>query len=108
MTQTTVPTVDEILKRIAAPVATSLMTPLGLIGGEVLMYLEQHGATTLRRLIRELEWSAPLVMMAVGALVREGLVRAAQHDLEVIVEARTQPAMGQLRDGERAPEVWGG
>ena len=66
----------------------SLMTPLGLIGGEVLTDLETHGATSLRRLIRELEWPAPMVMMAVGALIREGLVRAVQHDLEVILHRR--------------------
>lgn len=64
----------------------SLMTPLGIAGGEILTYLEEHGATAMRRLIRELAWPAPVVMMAVGALIREGLVCATQHDLEVILE----------------------
>ncbi|MBI3088431.1 MAG: hypothetical protein HYY91_06105 [Candidatus Omnitrophica bacterium] len=66
----------------------SLMTELGVVGGEALTYLEARGATTLRQLIRELEWPAPMVMMAVGALVREGLVRAIRHELEVVVEVR--------------------
>ena len=70
----------------AGELSASLMTPLGVIEGEILTYLEQRGATALRRLIRELEWPAPLVMMAVGALVRDRLVRAARHDLEIIVE----------------------
>ena len=103
-----VPTAEEIVRRITTPEAPSLMTPLGLIEGEVLTYLETHGATTLRRLIRELEWSAPMVMMAIGALVREGLVRAIQHDLEVIVEAETSPSRLQAMRQERVPEVWGG
>ena len=68
------------------PVPPSLITTLGVIEGEALTYLEQHGATPLRRLVRELEWPAPMVMMGVGALVREGLVRATPHDLEVVVE----------------------
>jgi DNA-binding MarR family transcriptional regulator len=63
----------------------SLITPLGLVEGDVLTYLEEHGATSVRRLIRALDWPAPMVLMAVGALVRERLVRAVQHDLEVIV-----------------------
>ena len=64
----------------------SLMTTIGVVEGEVLTYLESHGPTSLRRLMRELDWASPLVIMAVGALVRQGLVRATQHDLEVILE----------------------
>ena len=65
----------------------SLMTPLGLISGDVLTYLEERGATAVRRIVRDLEWPAQMVTMAIGALIREGLVRAVQHDLEVIIEA---------------------
>ena len=65
---------------------TSLMTPLGLIAGEVLTYVEERGATAVRRLVRDLEWPAQMVTMAIGSLIREGLVRAVQHDLEVIIE----------------------
>jgi hypothetical protein len=64
----------------------SLMSPLGVVEGEVLMYLEEHGATTLRQLTRELAWPASMVMMAVGALVRESLARAVQHELEIVIE----------------------
>ena len=85
--------------------STSLMTPLGLIEGEVLTHVEGYGATALRRLIRELEWPATLVMMAVGALVREGLIRAVQHDLEIILQPVTAFPPGETRG---TPEVWGG
>ena len=71
---------------VAEPGSRSLVTSLGIIGGEVLLHLDVHGATPMRRLIRELEWPSPLVTMAIGALVREGLIRARQHELEVIVE----------------------
>ena len=77
-----------------------LMTSLGVVEGEVLTYLERHGATPLRRLVRELDWAAPLVTMAVGALVREGLASALQHELELIIAVRPKESP--------APEVWGG
>ena len=87
--------------------SSSLMTTLGFVEGEALTYLGTHGATTLRRLIRELEWSSQMVTMAVGALVRQGLARAKQHELEVIVEAVPEHARGIEVRGS-APEVWGG
>lgn len=64
----------------------SLVTQLGIIEGEVLTYLEQYGTTTLRQLIRDLEWPAPMITMAIGAAIRQGLVRAIRHDLEVVLE----------------------
>ena len=85
--------------------STSLMTPLGLIEGEVLTHVEVHGATALRRLIRELQWPATLVMMAVGALVRAGLVRAVQYDLEVILQPVTASPPAETRG---TPEGGGG
>jgi hypothetical protein len=63
----------------------SLMTPLGLVGGDILTYLENHGDTPLRRLTRELDWPSWMVMMGVGSLIREGLAQASRHDLEVVV-----------------------
>ena len=68
--------------------------------GEVLIYLEWHGATPVRRLTRELEWSAQLITMAMGALIRAGLVRAVQHELELIIAARPEEPP--------APAAWGG
>lgn len=92
----------------SGPSGIPLLMSLGLIEGEILTYLERHGATTLRRLIRELEWSAPMVMMAVGALVRERLIRATQHDLEVIVEPERAWAASPHPPRERATEAWEG
>lgn len=66
----------------------SLMTPIGIVEGDVLMYLEQHGRATLRMLNRELAWPSYLVVMGVGALIRSGLVRATQLGLEIILQPR--------------------
>lgn len=89
-TQTLLPMAEETR---SVPMAhmehRSLMTPLGVVEGDVLAYLDGHqGNSTLRRLYRELEWPAYMVMMAVGALIRSGLVRGIQRNLEVAVELR--------------------
>ena len=75
-------------ERTATPQGTSMMTLLGIVEGEVLTVLETGGATTLRGLVRALQWPAPVVMMAVGALIRQGLARGIQHELEVVIEPR--------------------
>lgn len=66
----------------------SLMTPLGVVEGEVLAYLEREEVSTLRRLNREIRQPAYMVMMAVGALIRAGLIRGIQHELDVVVKRR--------------------
>jgi DNA-binding MarR family transcriptional regulator len=73
----------------------AVVTLLGLVEGEVLTHLEEHGTTTLRGLIRALDWPAPMVTMGVGVLIRHGLVNGVQRDLEVVLEPR----------GERAHQV---
>ena len=96
MSEVLLPMVEEEWKKPPArPTHPSLMTPLGVVEGEVLTYLDRHGRSTLRRLNQELEWPAYLVMMAVGALIRAGLVRGIQHDLEVVVKLRKP--LGELR-----------
>ena len=92
---------------VAEQMSASLMTPLGVIEGEVLIYLEEHGATPMRRLTRELDWPASLVIMAVGALVRERLVRATQHELEVRVEIEQTWARPFRRTHKPAPKLYG-
>lgn len=85
-----------------------LMTTLGIISGEILTDLEQHGSSTIRRLMRELSWTAPLVTMAVGALIREGLIRASQHDLEIVIELRREWKIPINSNIQAAREAWGG
>lgn len=68
------------------PSAASLLAPLGIIEEAALAQLESSGPTSLRTLIRRLNWPSPYVIMAVGALVHEGLVRAQERELDIIVE----------------------
>ena len=49
--------------------------------------IERRGRTTLRRLTRELHWPSTLVMMAVGALIRQGLVRGSQGGVDTVLES---------------------
>ncbi len=84
-----------------------LMTTLGIVEGEILIYLERYGAATLRELTRTLDWPARLVTMAVGGLVRERLARAEEFDLEVVVEPVGKPT-ARITTEEPVPEVWGG
>lgn len=86
----------------------SLFTVLGIVSGEVLTLLEQQGMMSLRSLIRELPHPALLVTMAVGALVREGLVNAEQHELEVLLAPRREWQIPKEPVKTDAPEVWGG
>jgi len=91
MSEVLLPIVEEEWKKppLQNEQGSSIMTPLGIIEGEVLLWLETHGPATIRYLTRELEWPAAMVTMAVGALVRQGLARAARHDLEVVVAEPT-------------------
>jgi hypothetical protein len=72
------------------PTQTSVMTSLGLIGGEVLLYLETCGAASARQLVRTLEWPVDMVYMAIGALIRQGLIQVSQNKDEIFVEPTTQ------------------
>lgn len=92
MSETLLPIIEEEWKKPPADTAErkSLLTRVEVIEGEILTYLGQYGATPLRRLTRELEWPSTMILMAVGALTQEGLVRAVQHDLELMIE----PAYG--------------
>lgn len=62
----------------------SLMAWLGITEGEVLEFLEVHGPTSLYRLIQALDHPASTVIMAVGALIREGLIKGSEQRLEYV------------------------
>ena len=105
MSETLVPLIEQEWRK--PPLRSEempMMTAVGLIEGEVLTFLEEHGATTMRHLIRELEWPARMIMMATGALIREHLVQATPHELEVLLEPLTEGAPREQRT-ERSTEV---
>ena len=70
--------------------STPMVTMLGVVEGDILNFLETHGTLTLRRLIRMVEWPTMMVVMGVGALIREGLVRAVRRETEVVLEPTTR------------------
>lgn len=86
----------------------SLITTLGLVEGDILSYMERYGACTLRELTRSLDWPSRLVMMAVGALVRDHILRAMEHDLEIVLMRLPEQAAQVPATEEPVPEVWGG
>jgi len=64
-----------------------LMTTIGLVSGDVLTTMEHDGTVTLKELAHELRhWPASLVTMAVGSLIRRGLVRGIQRGQEVVLQ----------------------
>jgi hypothetical protein len=77
-----------------------LMTALGLIGGDVLTYLDEHGVGRLDELSQRIDWPRWMTLMGVGALVRQGLVRAMRQTDGVTIEGR--PERDNQRDAREA------
>ncbi len=63
----------------------SIITSLGLLSGEILLYLDVHRKATAGQLSKELGWAVPMVMMAIGTLIRQGLVLARPSNLEIMI-----------------------
>ena len=64
----------------------SLMTELGVIEGEILSWLESEGEVSTRCLVRQMPWPSRHVMMAIGALIRQGLARGFERELDITVQ----------------------
>jgi len=64
----------------------SLMTPLGLVEGDILKHLEDGPLVAIQDLVRELEWPAHMILMAAGSLIRQGYVRGIQHEAALVLE----------------------
>jgi hypothetical protein len=61
-----------------ADINPQLMTFFGLLGSQILAYLQGNGATPQQHLVQwicQLGWSAGVVKMAIDALARGGLVK---------------------------------
>lgn len=64
---------------------SALITTLGLIEGEILNFIEAQGAATLAHVLQEIQWPAQSVVMAVGALLRQGLLYGVTQDRELVL-----------------------
>lgn len=66
---------------------THLITRLALIEGSILERLERERIMALQELMEELEWEPCAIAMAVGSLVRQGIIRTKEQDQDIFIEA---------------------
>ena len=65
---------------------SSIMTMLGITEGHVLTQLEEQGSSTIQEVLAGLNLPATLVLMAIGALVRQKLVLATKMNADILLE----------------------
>ena len=65
---------------------TYLTTRLGLVEGEILERLENEKIIILRELMEQLGWESCAVSMAVGSLVRQGMIQCREYGRNVFLE----------------------
>jgi hypothetical protein len=70
----------------ACTAGSSIFSPIGIVEGEVLSYLEEHGASSLKELDLALGIPILMVTMGTGALIRAGLVRGVQSAEGIVLE----------------------
>lgn len=70
---------------------THLVTRLGLIEGDILELLECDRIINLRELMDLIKWESCAIAMAVGSLIRQGMVRGIEHGPEIFLELCEQP-----------------
>ncbi len=65
---------------------THLMTRLALVEGSILERLESEKILALRELMDHIEWEPCAVTMAVGSLVRQGMIQCREYGRNVFLE----------------------
>ncbi len=65
---------------------THLVTRLGLIEGDILEQFELDKIINLRELMDIMKWEPCAIAMAVGSLIRQGMVSGTEHGHEVFLE----------------------
>lgn len=65
---------------------TNLITRLALIEGSILERLEMDRVVELRELMEELEWEPCTIAMAVGSLVRQGMIKSTERGQSIFIE----------------------
>lgn len=81
---------------------THLMTRLGIVEGEILQALETNGDLTLHRLMEILEWQPCEIAMAVGSLLRQGLIRSVEMGEEVFLGVKERKENEAKRKGKHS------
>ena len=65
---------------------THLMTRLAFVEGSILERLEKEKYMAIRELMEELEWEPCAVTMAVGSLMRQGMIQCTEYGEDVFLE----------------------
>lgn len=63
----------------------SIATPLSLVESEVFEYLESVGPSALTSILRDIPEPATLIVMSIGAMIREGLAIAQRSEDGILV-----------------------
>lgn len=74
----------------------SLMTKLGLLEGVILEKIEESKMVTLQELMVALHGNPCIITMAVGSLIRQGVIRSSEHGQDVFLERQTNQYSEQL------------
>ena len=62
------------------------MTRIALVEGNVLERLENEKIIILRELIKDLDWEPCAISMAVGSLMRQGMIECTEYNQDVFIE----------------------
>ena len=66
----------------------ALMTKLGVLEGIILEKLDEARIVTLQELMETLQYNPCVITMAVGSLIRQGVIRGREHGQDVFLERR--------------------
>ncbi len=64
---------------------TYLVTRLALVEGEILERVENSNEVTVHQLMEAIEWEPCAVAMAIGSLMRQGVIRGVEDGENVIL-----------------------
>jgi hypothetical protein len=62
------------------------MTRLAMVEGYILERFEDRKIIALRELMENLEWEPCAVSMAVGSLMRQGMIQCSEYEYDVFLE----------------------
>jgi hypothetical protein len=67
-----------------------MITEIGIVAGEIWHYLDQHGESPFKAVMKEIDRARDLALMSLGWLAREGHVVVRQDGAEFHVALRAR------------------
>lgn len=65
-----------------------MITEIGITAGEIWHYLDEHGESRLKFMLKEIERPRDLILMSLGWLAREGHVILREEGADFIISLR--------------------